>query len=273
MPADFRFAICNEIFGDLPFPRVCAQAAEAGFEGLELTSHLFAEQNANPVEIRTQIEDAGLRYVGLHWLLVSPPGLHITSDDPGIARRSWDHVRRMVDVSAQLAKGGLSTVVIGSGRQRASNGGDDRERAYNLFLQELGKLAPYAEMQGVTLLVEAIPSSHTDLINRLEDAVAVVCQIGSPAVQTMFDVHNALDETEPDVELVRRFSRYIRHIHVNEKNGAEPGTGDYEFGSLFDALREVGYAGWISVEAFDFSRAGSDIASRAIARLRASNRS
>jgi sugar phosphate isomerase/epimerase len=83
----------------------------------------------------------------------------------------------------------------------------------------------------------------------------------------MFDVHNAADESEPVPELIKRFCNYIRHIHVNEENGAEPGRGNYDFESLFAVLEETKYSRWVSVEAFDFSRPPKEIAERALGRL------
>ena len=66
------------------------------------------------------------------------------------------------------------------------------------------------------ILVEALPHNQSNIINRLADAVAIVEQIGSPAIRTMFDSHNAVDETEPHPDVIRRYWQYIEHIHVNE---------------------------------------------------------
>jgi sugar phosphate isomerase/epimerase len=76
----------------------------------------------------------------------------------------------------------------------------------------------------------------------------------------MFDCHNAVDETEPHAALVERYYDLIRHIHVNELDGRHPGTGSYDFKPLFDLLRRREYAGWISLEAFDFTPGAETIA-------------
>jgi D-psicose/D-tagatose/L-ribulose 3-epimerase len=121
----------------------------------------------------------------------------------------------------------------------------------------------------VKILVEALPLDQSDVLNSLADAVRIVRQIGSPGVQTMFDVHNAVDEKENHSDLIRRYLPYIRHVHVNEMDGREPGMGDYDFAPLLKTLAEVNYAGWISVEAFDFTRDPEEIAKRAIEHLKA----
>jgi sugar phosphate isomerase/epimerase len=133
----------------------------------------------------------------------------------------------------------------------------------------MAAVASHAESCGVTLLIEALSPSQTDVVTSLAEAVALVRQIGSPAVQTMFDVHNAIDETEPHTVLLERYLPYIRHVHVNEMDGKEPGMGDYDFLILLQKLAEMNYDGWVSLEAFDFSRDARDVATRAIKTLKA----
>jgi D-psicose/D-tagatose/L-ribulose 3-epimerase len=276
----YRFAICNEIFQEASFPEVCKQVQSLGYQGIELAPYTLAEDAtllgiSERADLRTHIADAGLEFVGLHWLLMSPPGLHIASPDQTTLRRSWDFAHRAIDLCADLAGSNEKdngVIVFGSPKQRSTDGTMSPRQAIDIFTHELAHTAPHAESRGVTLLVEAIPASQTDVVTCLVDAVAIVKHIGSPAVRTMFDVHNAIDEQEPHPELIRRFFPYIRHIHVNELDGQEPGRRDYDFGSILSTLSDLHYSGWVSVEAFDFSRPPLDIAQRAISRLTASER-
>jgi sugar phosphate isomerase/epimerase len=47
-------------------------------------------------------------------------------------------------------------------------------------------------------------------------------------------------------------------------DGKRPGAGDYDFQAVLDALRSVEYAGWVSVEVFDFKPDGETVARLAI---------
>ena len=40
------------------------------------------------------------------------------------------------------------------------------------------------------------------------------------------------------------------HVHISENDRSTPGTGDIKWADNFDALREIGYDGWLVVEAF-----------------------
>jgi len=222
--------------------------------------------------IRETIQKHGLEFVGLHWLLVGPEGLHASTRDESVRQRTWNYVHDLIDLCADLAGEGVSrpVMVFGSPKQRASEPGVSPKEATDLFVHELAHLAPHAEQRGVIVLLEALPLNQCDVVTSLSQAVCILKQIGSPAVQTMFDVHNAVDETEPHTELVRKYAPYIRHVHVNELDGSEPGMRDYDFAALMRTLSDVHYGGWISVEAFDFTRKPSDIAQRSIERLKLS---
>jgi D-psicose/D-tagatose/L-ribulose 3-epimerase len=277
MPVPYRFATCNELFEKQPFAEVCRKLRTLGYEGIELAPFTLGEDpaaisGAKRAEVGAQIADSGLRFVGLHWLLTAPPGLHITARDETQRRHSWDYVGRLIDLCGELGRSSNSqntVVVFGSPKQRSSNGGLSPKECVDIFGEELARAAPRAAGHGVTLLLEALSPSQTDVVTSLAEAASIVKQINSPAVQTMFDVHNAIDETEPHPELLRRFMPHIRHVHVNEMDGREPGMGDYPFGTLLATLAELNYSGWVSLEAFDFSRDSYDVASRAISHLKA----
>jgi sugar phosphate isomerase/epimerase len=119
----------------------------------------------------------------------------------------------------------------------------------------------------VTVLVEALPANQSNVVLTLEEAAAIVREISSPAVQTMFDVHNAVDETLPHAELVERYFDVIRHVHVNELDGRHCGAGDYDFKPVLEGLRRRNYAGWVSLEAFDFTPGAERLAAESLRHL------
>src|SRR5277367_1407334 len=120
-----RHSMCNEAFEQTPFVEVCRTLRGIGYEGIEIAPFTLAP---DPVDItaarRREYADIlcseGLTFVGLHWLMVSPKGLHVTTPDDALRERSWQHIRGLIDLCAGLG-GGL--MVFGSPAQRASTGG------------------------------------------------------------------------------------------------------------------------------------------------------
>lgn len=255
MSLQFRHATCNEAFKDWDFTEACRTIRKIGYTGIEIAPFTLAEDPATltadqRLEFRRIIEGEGLTFVGLHWIMVSPKGLHVTTADDAVRARSWQHIRTLIDLCADLGPAGV--MVFGSPQQRGTRDGLTREQATANYVHEMVKVAPQAEDRGVTILIEALPSNQCDVIQSLDEAASIVRDIGSPAVQTMFDSHNAVEETQAHAELVDRHFEVIRHVHVNEMDGSHPGTGDYDFKPVLATLKKRGYSGWISLEAFDF---------------------
>lgn len=263
MAFQFHHAICNEAYDRRPLAEVCRSVRAIGYTGIELAPFTLADR---PSEVaagdrrryRDIIESEGLTFVGLHWLMASPGGLHVTTADRAVRERSWQHVGELIDLCADLGENGV--MVFGSPKQRGTTGGMSREDATGNYVKGLRKVAPHAEQRGVTILVEALPIGQCDVVTTLAEAVAIVNEIASPAVRTMFDTHNAVDEVEPHASLVDRYFDLIRHVHINEMDGRHPGTGSYDFKPLFEMLRRRGYRRWVSLEAFDFTPGAEKIA-------------
>lgn len=256
MGFSFRHATCNEAFKDWDFRDACRCIRAAGYSGIEIAPFTLAEDPASVTKAQREeykriMAEEGLTYVGLHWLMVSPKGLHVTTPDESLRKRSWQHIHDLIDLSADLGPDGV--MVFGSPVQRATTGGLTREQATENYIQGLIEVAPHAEDKGVTILVEALPSSQCDVVQSLEEAVGIVKRIDSPGIRTMFDTHNAVEETEPHDVLLDRYYDWIRHVHVNEMDGRHCGWGDYDFKPVLNVLKRRGYQGWVSLEAFDFT--------------------
>jgi sugar phosphate isomerase/epimerase len=273
MPYPFRYAMCNEAFDKRPFAEQCKVLRAAGYDGIELAPFTLGEDplalRANQrQELRDTMAGEGLEFVGLHWLLVVPFPVHVTTPDLALRERSWKYVDGLIDLCADLASDTGTVMVFGSPKQRSSTGGITADEAVRNYVKGLSGIAAHAADRGVTILVEALPQSQSDVIHTLEEAVAVVREIDSPGVRTMFDTHNAEDETEPHDKLIERYFDLIRHVHLNEMNGGHPGSANYDFAPIFAMLERLNYSRWVSVEAFDFSVGADTIARESIEHMK-----
>jgi sugar phosphate isomerase/epimerase len=277
MSADYAFklAVCNELFEGADFAASCRALKQAGWSGIEIAPFTLAKDATTvPAERRREVRDIilseGLEFVGLHWLTVGPEGLHVTTPDEEMRRHSWEYVRRLVDLCADLRPEGSTggVMVFGSPVQRKTSGGLSPQEATANFVEGVRSIAGHLEDRGVTLCVEALPAAQCDVIGSLDEAVEVVRQVASPAVQTMFDSHNAIDEHEPHQDLVKKHWSLIRHIHVNELDGSYPRPGGgYDFKPVLQAAKDGAFAGWVSMEVFDFAPGAEKMVGESIAYL------
>jgi sugar phosphate isomerase/epimerase len=265
-------ALCNEAFDGWDFAQACKSIKKAGYEGIEIAPFTLAEDPstitpARRRELRGIMASEGLIFAGLHWLMVSPKGLHVTTSDDALRARSWQHIRTLIDLCADLGEGGI--MVFGSPKQRTSTGGLTPAEATKNYIDGLESVSGQAAERGVTILIEALPHQDTDVVLSLAEAVSIVDRINHPAIRTMFDSHNAINETEPHPVLVDRYFDYIHHVHINEMDGKHPGTGNYDFLSLFKVLHRRGYKRWVSMEAFDFTPGAEKLANESLRHVEA----
>ena len=272
----FKLSVCNELYGDTDFASSCRSIKRAGWDGIEIAPFtLMQDATQLPAgrrrEVRDIIVSEGLEFVGLHWLTVGPEGLQVTTPDDGVRRRSWDYVRGLVELCADLRATGVSggVMVFGSPLQRRTVGGLTRAMAEANYIDGVRSIVSDLEGASVTLCVEALPLDQCDVIVTLDRAAEIVDEIDSLHVQTMFDSHNAVDETEPHADLVARHWPMIRHIHLNELDGSYPRpSGGYDFKPVLQVAKDRGFGGWVSMEVFDFSPGAEKIVNESIAYLR-----
>ncbi len=268
-----RIALCNEVIVPMPFPKQCEYAAKLGYDGLEVAPYTLAEEphrmsTALVAASRRAAEDAGIAVTGLHWLLVKPEGLSISTRDDGVRKRSLDVMYSLVDLCAEL---GGRYLVHGSPGQRRIDPGDTREAALARAQACWSTVAERAQLAGVTYCVEPLSSEQTPLVNTLEEAAQIVATIDNPALKSMLDCSSAGQmEKEPLDRLAERWlpKGLIAHVQVNDRNRRGPGQGEQKFAPLFAALIRHGYTGDIAVEPFDYVPDGPAAAARAVGYLK-----
>lgn len=268
-----KIALCNEVLAPMPFARQCAFAAAVGYDGLELAPftlsdapHVMIPQERTA--IRRAAADAGVSVTGLHWLLLAPKGLSITSPDDAVRSRTVDVMRRLIGLCADL---GGRVLVHGSPGQRAIPAGETRETALGRARECFAAAANEAERAGVVYCIEPLAVAETPLINTVAEAAAIVDAIGSPALRTMVDTCAAgQGESEPVAAVLDRWlpTGRIAHVQVNDRNRRGPGEGEDRFAPVFAALKRGGYDGVVAVEPFKYVPDGVTCAARSLGYVR-----
>jgi sugar phosphate isomerase/epimerase len=257
-----RFAICNELFEGWPWERTCEFARGLGYQGLEVAPFTLADsaEQVSPQrrrELRRAAESRGVEVLGLHWLLVKPPGLYITHPDAAVRRRTSDYFRQLVDLCADL---GGKVMIIGSPKQRSLLSGVSRQRAMEFTKEVFRPVLDPAARRGVTLAFEPLGPAETDFLNTVTEVKQLVDEIGHPSFRINIDVKAMSSEAVTIPDVIRSAKGYVAHVQVNDPNLLGPGMGEVKYEPIIAALREIGYDGWLSVEAFDFRPGAEKIA-------------
>jgi D-psicose/D-tagatose/L-ribulose 3-epimerase len=267
-----KISLCNEVLAEFEFRRQCELARQMGYDGLEIAPLTLSDEphllsRARRSELRKIAEDEGVPITGLHYLLRAPEGLSITATDPLVRTRTIDVIRRLIVLAHDL---GGTMIVHGSPAQRRLEPGNE-DTCYKCGVECWAAVAKDAEDAGVTYCVEPLHQPDANFVNTVEEAAAIVRQIGSPAMKTMIDCSAAsIWEKQTVPELIRQWmpTGLIAHIHFNDPNRRGPGDGTLQFGPIIAALRETGYTGNASIEPFIYIPDAATCAARNIGYMR-----
>ena len=268
-----KIALCNEVLREFPFQEQCRFAASVGYDGLELAPFTLSETPHSVPEsqiqqIRRTAQEEGLAITGFHWLLVTPPGLSITSADPTVLRETKQVLLGLIDLCADL---GGSVLVHGSPQQRMIGADQDRSRVFERAAGIFREVARHAGDRGLVYCIEPLTQAETNFINNLQEARALVRAVDSPSFKTMFDSRSArASEPVPPDRLLEEWlpTGHIAHVHLNDSNSRGPGEGEDSFSEILQVLFQHGYQGTVTVEPFLYEPDGKACAARSIGFIR-----
>ena len=265
-----KYAICNETFGDWPLDKALSFAAEVGYTGWEvapfmLTDDIRAYSQDDRAAYRQQVEQAGFELTGLHWLLAKTTGLHLTTMDPGVRRATSEYIGELARLCHDL---GGKTMVLGSPQQRNVPEGQSMESALENAAEVLRNAVPALEENEVRIAIEPLGREEGNFLNTTAEGRQLQAMVDSPTVQLHLDVKAMSDEATPTPQIIRDNADAMIHFHANDPNRQGPGMGEVDFVPIFQALRDVGYDGWVSVEVFDYSPGVERLVSESMTNMR-----
>lgn len=223
-----------------------ARLKEAGFDGVELP--LIDSNPAVDADVRRALQENRLQCT---FCSIIPADLSLIAREVEVRNRTKQHVencvRTVAEMGGRLIAGPLySPVGYLPGRRRTQ---DEWQRAVECF-QELG---PVLDRYGVAVAIEPLNRYETYFLNTVSDAVLLCREIGHPKIGILFDTYHTNIEEKAIADAVRQAGHYLMHVHSCENDRGVPGSGHIEWREFFNALREIRYDGWLTIEGFGFA--------------------
>ena len=249
-----RYAICNELFQDWSWEKALEKTTEHGYEGWEIAPFTLGDapletSAAKRSELAKQVTAAGVEVVGLHWLLAKTEGFHLTTNDEAVRQKTAEYIQGLARLCRDF---GGSIMVLGSPQQRNFPDSMTHAQADDNALFVLENLAPVLAETNVTLALEPLGPGEGNYWNHASQAVAVIDKLGCEKIRLHLDVKAMSTEDLPIADVIRANKKHMAHFHANDPNLLGPGMGDVDFVPIFEALNEISYSDWVSVEVFDY---------------------
>lgn len=272
-----KFATCNEPWKDVPVEEVFRRAKAMGYDGVEIAPFTLADDvreisAQRRKDIVKAAADAGVEIVGLHWLFVSPKGLHLTTPDASVRQRSAEYLRELVNFCGDL---GGTVMIFGSPKQRNIEPPTTFDEGWERAKEVFASCAHVCRERGVTLTIEALAPKETNFINTIDEAARMADEIGHSYIDIMLDMKAMSSMPEGILGNVRKYGARAKHFHANQPSGRgvgmppAPEDPQLNLAEILGALRETGFKGWVSCEPFDYTPDPDTVARAQIEALRA----
>jgi D-psicose/D-tagatose/L-ribulose 3-epimerase len=161
----------------------------------------------------------------------------------GIAYMKW-----AIDCTAALGADTLSGPLHSTLGRFTGTGPTPTEKRRSVSSQRA--IGDHAAAKGVTIGLEALNRFECYLVNTMADLCAHLDEIGHPNIRAMYDTfHSNIEEQDP-IGAFTRHTDHIVHVHISENDRGVPGRGNIPWRKTFAAIRESGYDGWLTIEAF-----------------------
>lgn len=199
-------------------PQELAQRAVAwGYDGIEFMPD--PARVPDPQEVEAALKAAGAVMPVVNTGRMFAQGLALLHADTDIQRQSIEAFKRILNFA------GYFHARVGLGAARGAGiPGASREEMDRMAEEVFRELAVHAEKAQAVIMLEPADPGVTSTINTMDEAMAWVERIGSPAFSVMMDTYQ-LAESEPSIEHGIRAARgRANHIHLYDPSRWPPGV-------------------------------------------------
>jgi hydroxypyruvate isomerase len=245
-----KYSICIENFyKDLPFEGKFAAARKDGFEYCEF----WTWKNRNWEGLKKAIADSGIKIAAFSgddaYSLINPDenGLYVAFLRESIEKAKEIHCRYLVIHSDALNPDGSAKAI--------AKPPSDEAKLLNMY-KVLKSIAPFAEKEGVTLVLEPLntrmgqPRAHKNYFLKYpQPAFDLTCQVGSDKVKVLYDIYHMQLMAGNIIHTLEENMEQLGYIHLADVPGShEPGTGELNCRNILKVLASMGYDGFVGFE-------------------------
>jgi L-ribulose-5-phosphate 3-epimerase len=253
-PGPIRFAVSTYSywhFEDQKYPvqKVIEQAADIGFEGVEL---LHVQMDSETPAYLNQLKQAAFRrglalpMLSIHQDFVSP--------DAKERQEAIDHTKKCIGLAARL---GIPAVRLNSGRWNTIKSFDDLMKAkgeeppiqgytdddaFRWCVESIRACLPDAEAAGVVLALE----NHWGLSTKVEHLLKIHKDVNSPWLGINLDTGNWPGDPYEGIEALAPYATIVQA--KTYYGGGVWYTLDLDYPRIARILKNAGFRGWVSLE-------------------------
>lgn len=218
------------------------KAASLGYDAIEV--HTREDVEFDYDAIRVAYGTTGVRVAMVITGRLNTEGMcSLIADEPYIVSAAMDGMKQYIDMAQQME----ADIVIGWVKGNIPKGGR-REKYLDRLARNLKKLANYAAERNVRLNIEVINRYEVNIFTTADELMSFLEKYDIDNCYAHLDTfHMEIDESDP-AEAIRRCKGRLGYFHLADSSRLYPGNGQFDFKKVFEALDEIDYDGYLSVE-------------------------
>ena len=255
-----KLAFSTNAFKKFSLEESIRAIANIGYEGVEILAdvpHAYPPvfgkdriQSARDIISGYRIQISNLNAFTLYAIMdVYHPSW--IENDAALRESRIQHTINCVELARKIGSKNISTEPGGPINRDSL----DLSEVKRLFIDGLTRTAAIAEKERIKILIEPEPNL---LLENSEQFLDFIKNINSHYIRLNFDIGHFYCVREDPAKLVHILADYIEHFHLADiatdrvHNHLIPGQGSIDFRSVFKAIKEIGYEGFVTVELYPY---------------------
>lgn len=146
---------------------------------------------------------------------------------------------------------GVEVIVFGSSQARNVPEGFPREKAWRQLKDILRIIGEMAGPMNIFIAIEPLNRSESNIVTTVSEGFALAKEVRRNNVRLLVDYYHIAVEKD-SLDDVKNAGNFIRHVHFSRPEGRTfPTIAELtDYAGFFRTLKEAGYDGRISVEAY-----------------------
>lgn len=234
----------RETFVDKDLP-LLDECREMGFDAVEIIP--FDPHGFPAAKVRAAAADLGLTINTGYGM---PEQYNIISPDPAVRKAGITFSKRLIDLSNEAGARVFGGMIYCGWGYLTGKGRTEEEWKWGV--EGYREISSYAlQCSDLILGIEPVNRFESHFINIAADAVEFIREVGLPNVKVHLDTFHMIREEDDFAGAVLTAGRDLGYIHACENQRGIPGSGLVPWVPFFQALKQVGYDGCITIESFN----------------------
>lgn len=223
-----------------PIEVTLARLAQFGYDGIQIMGE---PRKYDLKEVKAQLKKYKLECMGAVSIMLA--GRDLIHGDPYYREMSVAYVKEIIDMIAYLDGTVLTLVPSEVGKIIAMA---DPETEWKWAVENIQQCAEHAKAKGVRIGLEPLNRFETNFLNRHDQALKLMEDVGYDNVGVTLDSFHINIEEENPMQAILNTGKHLVDFHVADNNRRPPGEGSYDWKVVIDTLHKAGYDGYMTSE-------------------------